>query len=42
MSLVLKSTINKTNYFSLLLALFPIAFVAGNMIINLNIIINNF
>ena len=39
MSLVLKSTINKTNYFSLLLALFPIAFVAGNMIINLNIIV---
>lgn len=39
MSLVLKSTINKTYYFSLLLALFPIAFVAGNMIINLNIIV---
>jgi O-antigen ligase len=39
MSLVLKSTINKTNYFSLLLALFPVAFVAGNMIINLNIIV---
>ena len=38
MNLLFNSIINKTNYFSFLLALFPLGFVAGNMIINLNVI----
>ena len=29
----------KTNYFNLLLAIFPISFIAGNMIININIVL---
>ena len=32
-----KSRITKENYLSLLLALFPISFIAGNMVINLNL-----
>lgn len=37
MSLFSKITLNKENYFSLLLALFPFSFIAGNMIININL-----
>ena len=29
----------KTNYFNILLGLLPISFIAGNMIININVII---
>ena len=29
----------KTNYFNILLALLPVSFIAGNMIININIIV---
>ena len=39
MNLLFLQQLNKTNYFSYLLALFPLAFIAGNMIININIII---
>ena len=31
--------ITKSNYFSLLIALLPISFIAGNMIININVIL---
>ena len=34
MSLFLKSQITKINFLSILIALFPISFIAGNMIIN--------
>ncbi len=37
MSLFSKITFNKENYISLLLALFPFSFIAGNMIININL-----
>ena len=39
MSLFSKINLNKENYLSLLLALFPLSFIAGNMIININIIL---
>ena len=39
MQLFLKKTINIHNYFSILLALLPISFIAGNLIINSNIIL---
>ena len=39
MLLFLKNTENTKNYFSFLLALLPISFIAGNMIININVII---
>tara|TARA_X000000950_G_C13869174_1_gene642169 strand:+ start:34 stop:1347 length:1314 start_codon:yes stop_codon:yes gene_type:complete len=39
MLLFLKNTEKSKNYFSFLLALLPISFVAGNMIININVII---
>ena len=39
MSLISKLYISKINYLSLLLALLPISFIAGNMIININIIL---
>ena len=39
MSSFSKINLNKENYLSLLLALFPISFIAGNMIININIIL---
>ena len=39
MLLFLKNTGNAKNYFSFLLALLPISFIAGNMIININVII---
>ena len=31
--------ITKSNYFSLLISLFPISFIAGNMIININVVL---
>ena len=31
--------LTKTNYFSFLLALMPLSFIAGNMIININVLI---
>tara|TARA_Y100000816_G_scaffold39172_1_gene24674 strand:+ start:6202 stop:7521 length:1320 start_codon:yes stop_codon:yes gene_type:complete len=37
MSLFSKITFNRENYISLLLALFPFSFIAGNMIININL-----
>ncbi len=39
MSSFSKINLNKENYLSLLLALFPFSFIAGNMIININIIL---
>ena len=39
MLLFLKNTENTKNYFSFLLALLPISFVAGNLIININVIV---
>ena len=39
MSLFSKINLNKENYLSLLLALFPMSIIAGNMIININIIL---
>ena len=39
MFLFLKSNINKENYFNLLLFLVPFSFIAGNMIININVIL---
>ena len=39
MNLISKISFNKSNYFSLLFALIPISFIAGNMIININIIL---
>ena len=39
MSLFLKSQITKINFLSILIALFPISFIAGNMIININLIL---
>ena len=39
MSLFSKIDLNYKNYLSLLLALIPISFIAGNMIININIIL---
>ena len=39
MSFFLKLSFNKENYFNLLLAFFPLSFIAGNMIININIIL---
>tara|TARA_B100001057_G_scaffold339418_1_gene340223 strand:+ start:120 stop:1433 length:1314 start_codon:yes stop_codon:yes gene_type:complete len=39
MLLFLKNSENTKNYFSFLLALLPISFIAGNMIININVII---
>ena len=39
MLLFLKNTENTKNYFSFLLALLPVSFIAGNMIININVII---
>ena len=37
MSLISNFYISKSNYFNLLLALTPLSFIAGNMIININI-----
>ena len=31
--------ITKSNYFSLLISLLPISFIAGNMIININVVL---
>ena len=39
MALFSKRSIFLNNYFSYLLALLPISFIAGNLIINLNIVI---
>lgn len=39
MSLISKINLTKENYLSLVLAFFPISFIAGNMIININIIL---
>ncbi len=39
MSLINNSNLSKNNFLNLLLALFPISFIAGNTIINLNIIL---
>ena len=39
MNLISKITITKISYFSLLLAFIPVSFIAGNMIININIIL---
>ena len=39
MSFISRITLTKENYLSLLLAFFPISFIAGNMIININIIL---
>ena len=39
MSLVSKLYISKSNYLNLLLGLLPVSFIAGNMIININIIL---
>ena len=39
MHLFLKHTENIKNYFSFLLALLPISFIAGNMIININVLL---
>ena len=39
MSLFLKSQITKINFLSILIALFPISFIAGNMIININLLL---
>ena len=39
MSFFSKINFNKKNYFNLLLAFFPLSFIAGNMIININIIL---
>ena len=39
MYLFSNSQITKSNYFSLLISLLPISFIAGNMIININIIL---
>ena len=36
---IFKHKITKENYFSILIALFPLSFIAGNMIININIIL---
>ena len=39
MSFFSKINFNKENYFNLLLAFFPLSFIAGNMIININVIL---
>jgi len=39
MYLLSKLNLNRNNYFSYILALFPLSFIAGNMIININIIL---
>ena len=39
MSIISRLNITKSNYFSFILALFPLSFIAGNMIINANIIL---
>ena len=39
MSFFSKINFNKKNYFNLLLAFFPLSFIAGNMIININVIL---
>ena len=39
MSLITRKNLTKENYLSLILAFFPISFIAGNMIININIIL---
>ena len=39
MHLISKLNFSKTDYFSLLLAILPISFIAGNMIININVIL---
>ncbi len=39
MHLISKIKITKSNYLSLLLAFFPISFIAGNMIININLFV---
>ena len=39
MYLFSKLRISKTNYFNLLIFLFPLSFIAGNMIININILL---
>ena len=39
MLLFLKNTENTKKYFSFLLALLPVSFIAGNMIININVLI---
>ncbi len=39
MKLFSKFSLNKENYFTLLLSLIPISFIAGNMIININILL---
>jgi len=39
MSIISKLNITRSNYFSFILALFPLSFIAGNMIINANIIL---
>ena len=39
MKLFSKFSLNKENYFTLLISLIPISFIAGNMIININILL---
>ena len=39
MNLFSRSQITKSNYFSFLFALIPVSFMAGNMIININVIL---
>ena len=39
MSFFSKINFNKENYFNLLIAFFPLSFIAGNMIININLIL---
>ena len=39
MYLLFKNNLTKKNFFNLLLALMPFAFIAGNMIININTIL---
>ena len=39
MNLLFSQELNKSNYFSFLISLIPISFIAGNMIININIIL---
>ena len=39
MNLFSRLQITKSNYFSFLLAVIPLSFIAGNMIINMNVIL---
>ncbi len=34
-----KINLSKQNYFTILLSVFPLSFIAGNMIININVIL---